>query len=164
MISSPEKLLPEAATAATRRHAWRLGSAGLALTALLLASAPARAAEVTVYKTATCGCCNAWIKHLEANGFAVRAHNVGDLDAYKRRYGVSPQLAACHTAVVDGYVVEGHVPAADIKRLLAERPKVKGIAVPGMPMGSPGMEGPLKEPYSTVTFDDTGRIKVYARH
>lgn len=164
MNSPLDRPLPGAAIGAIGRHARRFGSAGVALTALLLVSAPARAAEVTVYKTATCGCCNAWIKHLEANGFSVKAHNVNDLDAYKRRFGVSPQLAACHTAVVDGYVVEGHVPAADIKRLLAERPKVKGIAVPGMPMGSPGMEGPTKEPYSTVTFDGAGRVKVYARH
>jgi hypothetical protein len=149
--------------AARRLAAWTLGSVGVALLGLLLA-APARAAGVTVYKSPTCGCCNAWIKHLEANGFEVKAHNVNDLDAYKRRYGVTPQLAACHTAVVDGYVVEGHVPAADIKQLLAERPKVKGIAVPGMPMGSPGMEGPVSEPYSSVTFDEAGRMKVYARH
>jgi hypothetical protein len=121
-------------------------------------------AEVTVYKSATCGCCNAWIQHLERNGFTVKAHNVTQLDAYKQRHGVTPPLAACHTAVVDGYVVEGHVPAADIKRLLKERPPVKGIAVPGMPMGSPGMEGPTREPYSTLSFDDGGRIKVYARH
>jgi hypothetical protein len=135
-----------------------------ALAGLLLASAPAQATGVTVYKSATCGCCNAWIKHLEANGFSVKAQNVNDLDAYKRRFGVTPQLAACHTAIVDGYVVEGHVPAADIKQLLAQRPKVKGIAVPGMPMGSPGMEGPSSEPYNSVTFDEAGRIKVYARH
>ena len=147
-----------------RSAAWRLGSVGIALAGVLLLGALAHGTEVTVYKSPTCGCCNAWIKHLEANGFAVRAHNVNDLDAYKRRHGVTPQLAACHTALVDGYVVEGHVPAADIKRLLAERPKVKGIAVPGMPMGSPGMEGPIKEPYSTVTFDDAGRTTIYARH
>ncbi len=128
------------------------------------AAAQAQARQVTVYKTATCGCCNAWIDHLKANGFRVQAENVTDLDAYKRRYGVAGYLAACHTAVVDGYVVEGHVPAADIRRLLKERPKVKGIAVPGMPMGSPGMEGPTREPYSTVTFDEAGRVKVYARH
>lgn len=139
---------------------------GLAVAALglgLLAQS-VLASEVTVYKSATCGCCNAWIKHLEGNGFTVKAHNVADLDAYKRRYGVTPQLAACHTAVVDGYVVEGHVPASDIKRLLAERPKVRGIAVPGMPRGSPGMEGPVKDAYSTVTFDEAGRVKTYARH
>jgi hypothetical protein len=147
-----------------RVRARLLAAIGIAAAGVLALGAPARAAEVTVYKSATCGCCNAWIRHLEANGFAVRAHNVSDLDAYKRRHGVTPQLAACHTAVVGGYVVEGHVPAADIRRLLAERPKVKGIAVPGMPMGSPGMEGPTREPYSTVTFDEAGRTKVFARH
>jgi hypothetical protein len=156
--------MPGFALPQSRANVRRLVAVGFVLLGALAFGVPATAAEVTVYKSATCGCCNAWIKHLEANGFAVRAHNVNDLDAYKRRYGVTPALAACHTAVVEGYVVEGHVPAADIRRLLAERPKVKGIAVPGMPMGSPGMEGPTRESYNTVTFDDAGRIKVYARH
>jgi hypothetical protein len=162
MRLSEKPRLPQAC-GAKPRTARSLAPAAFAL-AGLLAVAPARAVEVTVYKSASCGCCKAWVRHLEANGFAVRAHDVSDLDAYKRRYGITPPLAACHTAVVDGYIVEGHVPAADIKRLLAERPRVKGIAVAGMPMGSPGMEGPGSQPYSTVTFDEAGRVKVYARH
>jgi hypothetical protein len=130
----------------------------------LLSAGAAQAAEVTVYKSPTCGCCTSWIKHMEANGFKVKAQNVMDIEAVKRRYGVTPNLASCHTAIVDGYVVEGHVPASDVQRLLRERPKVKGIAAPGMPQGSPGMEGPYKQPYETVTFDESGRTKVFARH
>lgn len=126
--------------------------------------APAETLEVTVYKSATCGCCNDWIKHLKANGFAVKAHNVQNLDQIKRQNGVSPRLAACHTARVGDYVIEGHVPAQDIKRLLAEKPAVAGLAVPGMPAGSPGMEGPRKDPYNVYTFKKDGSSDVYARH
>ncbi|BAU47593.1 metal-binding protein [Sulfurifustis variabilis] len=122
------------------------------------------AGEVTVYKSPTCGCCKEWVKHLEANGFEVTTRDVGDVTPQKAKHGVRPELASCHTALVDGYVVEGHVPAADLKRLLRERPAVKGLSVPGMPMGSPGMEGPYKERYDVLTFDDAGRTTVYARH
>jgi len=133
--------------------------------AAMLAAGPAQAAgEMTVYKSATCGCCNSWIKHMEANGFKVKAQNVMDLDAVKRRNGVTPNLAACHTAIINGYVVEGHVPASDVKRMLKERPKVKGIAVPGMPHGSPGMESLTPQRYQTFTFDEAGRLQVYANH
>jgi len=120
--------------------------------------------EVTVYKSAACGCCNVWIGHLEANGFYVRAHNVQNLDEIKREYGVNPKLNACHTARVGDYVIEGHVPAHDIKRLLAEKLDVAGLAVPGMPLGSPGMEGPRKEPYNVYTFNKDGSTDVYARY
>jgi hypothetical protein len=122
------------------------------------------AGEVTVYKSPTCGCCKEWVKHLEANGFKVQARDVADVTPLKAKHGVSPELGSCHTALVDGYVIEGHVPAADVRRLLKERPAVKGLAVPGMPVGSPGMEGPYKEPYSVLTFDEAGRTTVYARH
>lgn len=122
------------------------------------------AGEVTVYKSPTCGCCKDWVKHLEANGFKVTTQDVQDVTPHKLKHGVRPELASCHTALVDGYVVEGHVPAADLKRLLKERPAVKGLAVPGMPMGSPGMEGAYKEPYKVLTFDDDGRTTVYASH
>lgn len=138
-----------------------------ALTAAAVALAPAAApaaGEVTVYKTPACGCCSKWVDHLKANGFAVRAEDVRDLNAVKARYGVQRHLASCHTAVVDGYVVEGHVPAEAIKRLLRERPAVKGVAVPGMPVGSPGMEGPNAERYDVVTFDAEGRSQVYMRY
>jgi len=125
---------------------------------------PANATEVTVYKSPTCGCCERWIDHLEDNGFDVVTKDVRDFSAIKAAHSVAPRLASCHTALVDGYVVEGHVPVADIRRLLAERPAVKGLAVPGMPMGSPGMEGARKDPYDVLTFDGEGRTKVFARH
>jgi hypothetical protein len=126
--------------------------------------APAERTELVVYKSATCGCCKDWIRHLETNGFAVTGYDVQDLAQLKRQNGVSPQLGSCHTARVGGYVIEGHVPAQDIKRLLADRPGVAGLAVPGMPAGSPGMEGPRKDPYNVYTFDKTGNIAVYARY
>jgi hypothetical protein len=122
------------------------------------------APEVTAFKSRTCGCCNKWVRHLEENGFAVRAVDVPDLESVKRRHGVPTRLAACHTAVVDGYVIEGHVPASDVQRLLRERPPALGVAVPGMPMGSPGMEGAFSEPYEVLLFDAGGRKEVYARH
>jgi len=119
---------------------------------------------VTVYKSPTCGCCKKWVEHLRENGFEVVSHDVQDVTPIKERYGVTQALASCHTAVVDGYVVEGHVPASTIRRLLEERPEVVGIAVPGMPMGSPGMEGPRKDRYDVVSFDRSGRTQVYERH
>jgi hypothetical protein len=117
---------------------------------------------VLVYKTEGCGCCNAWIEHLQAAGFTVDARNVTDLMSIKRDAGVPTADAACHTALVDGYVVEGHVPTDQIRRLLAERPAVLGIAVPGMPVGSPGMEGPGAKPYEVLTFDRAGSHTVWA--
>ena len=116
---------------------------------------------LTVYKSATCGCCQKWVEHLRDNGFKVKAVNRNDLTELKAKQGVTESIAACHTALIDGYVVEGHVPADVIRRLLRERPEVKGIAVPGMPLGSPGMESPDPQPYSILTFDDTGKTAVY---
>ena len=122
------------------------------------------AAEVIVYKSPTCGCCKKWVKHLQDNGFEVKSHDVKNVVPYKIKYGVTRPLASCHTARVGGYTIEGHVPAADIKRLLKEEPKVTGLAVPGMPMGSPGMEGHRKDAYSVFSFDATGNMKVFAKH
>jgi hypothetical protein len=137
----------------------------LVLLLFALASAPAFAAEVVVYKDANCGCCKKWISHLEANGFTVKAHDIKDLVARKTAQGVPPTLYSCHTAKVNGYTIEGHVPAADIRRLLKERPKVRGLAVPGMPVGSPGMEqGGHKDRYDVLTFDKQGKTGVYARY
>jgi hypothetical protein len=99
-----------------------------------------------------------------ANGFRVKSVNVDDVTPYKSRYGVTPPLASCHTAVIDGYVVEGHVPAADIKRMLKERPRIKGLAVPGMPSGSPGMEQGYNDPYEVLSFDNAGNLSVYSKH
>lgn len=117
---------------------------------------------ILVYKTATCGCCNGWIEHLEAAGFTVDARDTRDLMSVKRDAGVPTQLSSCHTAIVEGYVVEGHIPAEQVKSLLANRPDVAGIAVPGMPIGSPGMEGPNPQPYQVYSFTGDGQAAVYA--
>ena len=119
---------------------------------------------VTVYKDASCGCCTKWVDHLKENGFQVTAHDTTDLMKVKTEHGVPGKLSSCHTALVDRYVVEGHVPADVVKRLLSEKPDVVGIAVPGMPMGSPGMEGNYSEPYNVLTFDRQGNTKVYTSH
>lgn len=134
------------------------------VTMLVFWSGGSTAAEITVYKSPTCGCCKDWVKHLDANGFKVKSYDVQDVYPIKIKNGITEELASCHTALVNGYVIEGHVPAADIKRLLKERPAVKGLTVPGMPMGSPGMEGAYKDAYSVLTFDTFGRTQVYARH
>lgn len=118
--------------------------------------------SVVVYKTASCGCCNGWVDHLRAAGFEVDARNVRDLMSVKRDAQVPVHMSSCHTALVDGYVVEGHVPADQIKRLLAERPEIAGIAVPGMPIGSPGMEGRNAKRYQVLTFDAQGQSSVFA--
>ena len=105
-----------------------------------------------------------WVAHLEQNGFDVKSTNVPDMTAVKRRIGVPSALASCHTALIDGYIVEGHVPADDIKRLLSERPDVAGVSVPGMPIGSPGMEGPNPQPYDVLAFDEDGSFAHFASH
>lgn len=126
---------------------------------------PAAAADaVDVYKSPYCGCCGKWIDHLKAAGFAVRTHEVNDVPAARQRLGMPEQLGSCHTAKVGGYLVEGHVPAADIKRLLKEKPQALGLAVPAMPPGSPGMESPRPVPYQTLLVQPDGKTSVYARH
>lgn len=120
--------------------------------------------EVTVYKSPSCGCCSKWVDHMKKEGFSVTSHDVEDVAPFKRDVGVPEKLESCHTAVVDGYVIEGHVPAADIRRLLADRPKVVGLAVPGMVTGSPGMEGGKPERYDVVSFDARARTAVFASH
>ena len=131
----------------------------------LLVSPPVMAAELTVYKSPTCGCCKKWIEHLQANGFSVKAIDTKDIVKYKLANGVPYALGSCHTATVNGYVIEGHVRASDIKGLLKERPAVLGLAVPGMPIGSPGMEqGAHKDKYEVLTFDKQGQTTVYAQH
>ena len=120
---------------------------------------------VTVFKTTTCGCCGVWVEHLRSNGFEVAVKEVPSTDEYSRKYGVPEALHTCHTAIVDGYTVEGHVPASEIKRLLKERPKAKGLAVPGMPMGSPGMEmGGRSANYSVLLFQADGKTSVYREY
>jgi hypothetical protein len=124
--------------------------------------------SVEVYKSPTCGCCNDWIRHLEANGFAVNATNVPDSRFYRARFGMPQRLGSCHTALVGGYVIEGHVPAREIKRLLRERPKALGLSVPGMPVGSPGMDGPEYnghvDPYDVLLVQTDGRTSVFASY
>lgn len=119
---------------------------------------------VEVYKSATCGCCKEWIKHLEANGFKVTAHDVDNPSDYREKFGIPNNLGSCHSAKVQGYALEGHVPASDIKRLLATKPKAKGLAVPAMPMGSPGMEGPRKDPYDVLLVQEGGKHTVYKHY
>ena len=119
---------------------------------------------VTVYKSPTCGCCKAWVAHLRENGFAVVERDTSDVHPVKAAHGLPGELESCHTGIVDGYVIEGHVPADLVAKLLTEKPEgVAGLAVPGMPMGSPGMEGPTKEPYEVLAFTKDGRTSVYAR-
>lgn len=141
-----------------------VASAPLLRTSELLAAAGtgAQAPVITVYKSPTCGCCTAWIEHMEANGFSATAQNVEDLSAIKRRFGVPDALQSCHTGLVAGYVVEGHVPADLVTRMLSEKPSGLGIAVPGMPIGSPGMEGGTPQKYDVLLFDNRGRSTVYA--
>jgi hypothetical protein len=129
---------------------------------LTAAVAQDRAGKVTLYKTAGCGCCNKWAQHLRAAGFEVDAIDSRNLDAERKRLGVPRKLAGCHTASVAGYAIEGHVPAEQIKRLLREKPDVAGLSVPGMPIGSPGMEGPGGEDYRVLIFDRSGQARVYA--
>ncbi len=119
---------------------------------------------VTVYKSPTCGCCSKWVEHLESNGFVVEAKNSNKLDSIKRELGIEPQFQSCHTAKIGNYVVEGHVPAADIKKMLAEKPDIDGLAVPGMPMGSPGMEGPRKDNYDVLAIKNGTSPTVYNSH
>ena len=120
-------------------------------------------AKVVVYKTPTCGCCSKWVSHLREAGFEVEANDLTDLSSIKNHYGVRRAFSSCHTAIVEGYVVEGHVPAEHVQRLLEERPDVAGIAVPGMPIGSPGMEGPNPETYEVLSFDKAGNTAVFAQ-
>jgi hypothetical protein len=126
-----------------------------------VATRGAEAVSITVYKSPTCGCCGLWVEHLEANGYEVTTIEMADLSPVKAEHGIRPVLTSFHTAVVEGYAIEGHVPADVIDRLLQERPEVAGLAVPGMPMGSPGMEGPRKDPYNVLTFDAAGNTTIY---
>lgn len=131
----------------------------------LLAGPLAHAAEALVYKSRYCGCCVEWVRHLEEHGIEVETIDTGDMNAIKKQVGLPLGLASCHTAIVAGkYVVEGHVPAADILRLLESGADIKGLAVPGMPGGSPGMESAPAVPYEVIAFDPEGNTEVYARY
>ena len=146
----------------TRRRAlWLMGVGAMALPAgaRVFAQKPI---AIAVYKTPTCGCCGKWVDHLRAHGFAPDITNLTDLSEIKAKYKVPIEAQTCHTAIVNGYVIEGHVPAPEILKLLKQRPAVVGLAVPKMPIGSPGMEGPNAPPYDVMTFDKTGKLKVFS--
>jgi hypothetical protein len=143
----------------------------LVLAAALLATVGAAAAptaaappSIVVYKSPSCGCCKAWMDHLSKHGFKVTGKDMDNVQPVKDDVGLPAKLASCHTAIVDGYVVEGHVPAADIQRLLKERPKIVGLSAPGMPPSSPGMDQPGNIPYDVIAFDAKGNTTVYAKH
>jgi hypothetical protein len=125
----------------------------------------ALATEMTVFHSPTCSCCGQWIEHMQAAGFTVKDEITEDMAAIKQQYGVPAPLASCHTALVNSYIVEGHIPAADVQRLLTEHPNVAGIAVPGMPIGSPGMEsGDYQEPYTVFSFTQDGATEPFQEH
>jgi hypothetical protein len=136
--------------------------AGSAITVSAVPAAPALP-EMTVYKTPTCGCCSKWVDHVKAAGFTVKTIDQPDLSELKAEMGVTKALSSCHTALVGGYVIEGHVPAADIQRLLKEKPKIVGLAAAGMPGASPGMDT-NKDPYEVLAFDASGKTTVWAHH
>lgn len=130
-----------------------------------IASGAATGPEMTVYKTPTCGCCTRWVEHMQENGFRVEAVDVSqaELMRIKQQRGIAPDLSSCHTAVAEGYTFEGHIPADIVRRFLQEKPHAIGLAVPGMPMGSPGMEGFRSEAYDVLQVDSAGRARVYTR-
>ena len=137
-----------------------VGAAAYGLPAFAATSLP----PMEVFKSPTCGCCGAWVDHLKAAGFAVKVTEVQDPSNARRKYGLPDKFGSCHTGIVNGYVVEGHVPAAEVKRLLAMKPTAIGLAVPDMPLGSPGMEmGDTRDPYVVLLIDKRGRETVFAR-
>lgn len=140
----------------------RLNASGLLNLAQVSATDTLPAIEV--FRSESCGCCGQWVKHMQEAGFTVSETITEDMDAIKQQHGVTDELASCHTAIADGYVIEGHIPADDVQRLLTEKPDVTGIAVPGMPIGSPGMEvGDEREPYTVLSFKGE-TIETFAEH
>lgn len=128
-------------------------------------AASSKASQMTVYRDPSCSCCGGWIAHLAAQGFQPKEISTLNMDTLKQQHGVPNDLASCHTAVIQGYVIEGHVPVEDIKRLLAQHPKVAGIAVPGMPLGTPGMEnGDQREPFTVFSFDKQGNARAFNQY
>ena len=140
----------------------------IGLTAQAVRSSPSvegvKKPTITVYKDPSCGCCKNWVEYLVKHGYQVDAKDTPDMPAIKRTLGVPAGLIACHTAVVNGYLIEGHVSAEDIDRLLAQKPKIAGLAVPGMPAGSPGMDGPRTQRYQVLAFDKNGKTTVFSTH
>lgn len=156
-----------------KKHPVRIIALAVSFIALALTTAAVRTSRsdtsakkpiITVYKDPNCGCCKSWIEHLIKHGYRVDVKDTPEMTEIKHTLGVPSGLAACHTGIVNGYLIEGHVPAADIDRLLAQKPKIAGLAVPGMPMGSPGMEGGTPQRYQVLTFDKSGKTTVFASH
>ncbi len=149
------------------KKTWR-GFLFAATAALLMMLPPeqALASEITMFKSPSCSCCTDWAEHLRKEGFTVIEHKKEDMDAIKSLFGVPEKLASCHTAVIDGYVIEGHVPADDIKRMLKEKPQITGLTAPGMPMKSPGMQKPGLPPkgYDVLSFDKSGNSQIYKEY
>ncbi|GLR83216.1 DUF411 domain-containing protein (plasmid) [Azospirillum oryzae] len=141
-----------------------LGLGSMGLPGMVRAAVPAGGPAVEVWKAASCECCEGWVRHMRAAGFEVTVHTVDDVTPMKRMAGVPDDLASCHTARVGGYVLEGHVPADDVRRLLAERPQARGLAVPGMPQDAPGMDMGVGQPYQVMLFGGAGGPQVFARH
>jgi hypothetical protein len=163
-IMMEEKKEQSPQTKATKR--WWIWSSVLATVlafVVVVAVQKTMAADIVVYKSPTCGCCGKWVEHMEQAGFSVDVENMNDVAPVKRELGVPARMQSCHTAKVGDYFVEGHVPADLVKRLLADKPDIKGLTVPGMPMGSPGMEGPRKDPYDVIAVGKDGGYRVYAR-
>ncbi len=152
------------------RRTWLTRTGGAALLALAgrrsLAAAVLAKPTLIIYKDPSCGCCGQWIDYVRANGFAAEVHNDTAMDAVKTRLGVPASMRSCHTAQIGGYLVEGHVPVADMQRMLKERPKIMGLATPGMPMSAPGMlqPGARVMPYDVMAFQRIGSARVYAHH
>jgi hypothetical protein len=147
----------------SRRHFLLSSAAALLARRTVLASSAGAPSVVTVYKDPGCECCARWVKHLSANGFVVSVRDVSNMDEIKRTMNVPAALQSCHTAIVGPYVVEGHVPADLIKKFLAAKPASLGLAAPGMPNGSPGMEGGRVDHYDVIAFDRDGKTRVYAK-
>ncbi len=147
-----------------RRHLLTAAGALVTLVVLPTAGAPPLP-EVQVFKTPTCGCCGAWVTHMRSAGFAIKVTDVTDTTGTRKRLGMPERYASCHTATVDGYVIECHVPAAEVKRLLATKPKALGLAAPGMPPASPGMDTPgRKDPYQVLLVEASGQSSIYASY
>lgn len=140
-------------------------AAGTAAAATFPVLAANQLPRVDVYKDPNCGCCGAWVDHLRAAGFPVQVMEMSDPGAVRKRHGIPDRYGSCHTGVVAGYALEGHVPAEDVKRLLARKPTAAGLSVPGMPVGSPGMEvGARKDPFQVLLIDKAGRSSVFATY
>lgn len=157
--------MTSATTTPISRRTWLANSAAfLAASALPLATTAAAPTPVEVWKDPSCGCCKDWVDHMQANGFQVTVHETGN-NAVRARLGLPQKLGSCHTALVGGYLVEGHVPASDVRALLRQKPKALGLAVPGMPVGSPGMDGAVygerRDPYDVLLVAHDGSTRVF---